>query len=61
MAGEGRGTKLKSDGKGRGNLKKSDVPGGARGGMGSEQFDPHIIHLAWNLQQNSIELAGVLT
>ena len=31
-AGKGRGTKIKSDEKGRGNHKKSDVPGGARGG-----------------------------
>ena len=44
MAREGRGIKLKSDGKGPGNLKKSDVPGGARGGMGSEQFDQRIRH-----------------
>ena len=41
-AGEGRGTKLKSDGKGRGNLKKSMSPG-VPGGMGSEQFDQRII------------------
>ena len=42
-AGKGRGTKIKSDKKGRGNHKKSDVPGGARGGMGAEQFDRRII------------------
>ena len=41
-AGKGRGTKIISDKKGRGNPQKSDVPGGARGGMGAEQFDPHI-------------------
>ena len=33
-AGKGRGAKIKSDKKGRGNHKKSDVPGGARGGDG---------------------------
>ena len=33
-AGKGRGAKIKSDKKGRGNHKKSDVPGGARGGWG---------------------------
>ena len=42
-AGKRRGTKIKSDEKGRGNHKKSDVPGGARGGMVAEQFDRRII------------------
>ena len=41
-SGKGRGTKIKCDKKGRGNLKKSDVPGVPGGGMGAEQFDRRI-------------------
>ena len=41
-AGKGRGTKIESNEKGRGNHKKSDVPEGARG-MVAEQFDRRII------------------
>ena len=44
-AGQGRGTKIKSDKKGRGNHKKSDVSGDARGGMVAEQFDRRIMIL----------------
>ena len=38
LAGQGKNRVIKRPGK----PKKSDVPGGARGGMGAEQFDRRI-------------------
>ena len=51
-AGQGPGRKFESDQKGRGKQNKSDVPGVAGGGMGSEQFDRRIMIISMTMSKS---------